>query len=119
MVNSKSEPFSCKGRKKRAWQKNTDFWCSRNKKSNYDLYHKYIHSGDMGIMRACLNNIPACPEVISYLSLFFYDDAGSLGDGEGQQWSLGGGQDKVGVSLDHRAQVLPLWLAAVVHSYLI
>lgn len=55
----------------------------------------------------------------SYLSLFFYDDAGSLGDGEGQQRSLDGGQDKVSVSLDHRVQVLPLWLAAVVHSYLV
>lgn len=58
-------------------------------------------------------------EVIIYLSLFLDDDAGGLGDGEGQQWSLGGGQDEVSVSLDHWVQVLPLRLAAVVHSYLI
>lgn len=54
-----------------------------------------------------------------YLGLFIYDDAGSFWDGEGEKWSLGGSQDEVSVSLDHRVQVLPLWLGAVVHCYLV
>lgn len=53
------------------------------------------------------------------LSLFFYDDAGSLGDRELQKRGLGGSQNKVSVGLDHRVQVLPFWLAVVVHRYLI
>lgn len=55
----------------------------------------------------------------SYLSLLCYDDTGTLGNREGQQRSLGGAHDEVSVSLDHRVQVVPLRLAAVVHTDLI
>lgn len=54
-----------------------------------------------------------------YLSLLLNDDTGSFWDREGQERSLGGSQNEVSVSLNHRSQVLPLWLAAVVHQYLI
>lgn len=54
-----------------------------------------------------------------YLSLFLYDDNSLVGNRGGQQGSLGRGQNEVSMSLDHRVQVLPLWLAAVVHSNLI
>lgn len=55
----------------------------------------------------------------SYLSVFWHDDTGSLGNREGQQRSLDGAHYEVSVSLDHRVQVIPLRLAAVVHLYLI
>lgn len=64
---------------------------------------------------SCLWNL-ACP---SYLSVFWYDDTGSLGNREGQQRSLDGAHDEVSVSLDHRIQVIPLRLAAVVYLYLV
>lgn len=57
--------------------------------------------------------------ILLYLGLFIYDNAGSFWDREGEKWSLCGSQDEVSVSLDHRVQVLPLWLGAVVHRYLI
>lgn len=66
------------------------------------------------------DRIPTCPEgIFSYLSLFLYDDTGSLWDRVREKWSLGGSQNEVSVSLNHRGQVLPLWLTAVVYSYLI
>lgn len=63
-----------------------------------------------------LNNKAA---VKTNLSLFFNDDTGRFGGREEHQWSLDGCQDEVSVSFDHRVQVLPLWVAAVVHSNLI
>lgn len=69
---------------------------------------------------AASQQIAACSKDIpSYLSLLLYDDACSLWDRIEQKWSFGGSEDKVIVSLDNRVQVLPLWLAAVVHCYLI
>lgn len=111
MVNCKSESFNCNVNE--LWIITWQLWQINLKSS----------CGSIDILN--LQNTTRLPlrwghnTTNSNLSRFLYDDVGSLWHREGQKWSLGGSQNKVSVSLDDRVQVLPLWLAAVVHRYLI
>lgn len=89
-----------------------------------DWHHQVLWEIFNLLVRASLNYTDnrdsALPEgIISYLSLFHYDDAGSVWERVGKKRGLDGSQNEVSVSLDHRCQVLPFWLTAVIHRYLV